>query len=101
MGIAYHNLYVADGTGLNVADRVFLGTVTAIYAAGGGAGAASTIAVTWTEAVPVPYTAVMSPVEDCTYFISAKTNLGFTLNVLPRLAANTLAGGTVKLLIVS
>lgn len=100
MGIAYHTLYATDGTGLNVADRVYFGTVTATYASA-SAGVASTIAVAWSEPIPTPYCAIMSPVEDCTYFISVKTTLGFTLNVLPRLAANALAGGTVEILIIS
>jgi hypothetical protein len=101
MGLAYHDLYSVDGQLLNTFDRAYFGTVTVTYAAGGGAGSAVTATVSWTEPVPTPYCAIMSPVEDCTYFISAKTTLGFTLNVLPRLAANTLAGGTVEILIVS
>lgn len=100
MGISYHSLYAADGTTLNVADRAYFGTLTATYPAA-AVGVVSTLAVTWTEPVPMPYTAVMSPVEDSTYFITAKTTLGFTLNVAPRTALLTLAGGTVEILLVS
>lgn len=100
MGIAYHTSYSPDGTILNLFDRVVIGNVTAVYPAA-TAGATSTIAVTWGEPIPTPYMAIMSPIEDCTYFVSARTTVGFTLNVLPRLAANTLAGGSVEILIVS
>lgn len=100
MGIAYHTSYAVDGCGLNAANRVYLGSVTATYAAA-APGVASTVAVTWTEPVPISYTALMSPTEDCTYFISAKTTVSLTLNVLPRLAANSLVGGTVEILIIS
>lgn len=101
MGISYHSIYAPDGAGLNLSDRVVAGTVTAVYTLGASAGAASTIAVTWAEPIPTPYAVVMSPVEDSTYFISAKTTVGFTLNVAPRLAASTLAGGSVELIILS
>lgn len=100
MGIAYHTLYAADGTTANVADRWYFGTVTATYASA-GAGLTSTVVVTWTEPIPGPYCAVMSPVEDCTWYMTSKTSTGFTLNVWPRLLANALAGGTVEILIVS
>lgn len=101
MGIAYHSIYSPDGAGLNLFDRAVVGTLTAVYTVGASAGAASTIAVAWTEPVPTPYAVVMSPVEDSTYFITAKTTVGFTLNVAPRLAASTLAGGSVELIILS
>ncbi len=100
MGIAYHNIYAVDGAGLNDAFRIYHGTVTAVYPSA-GAGIASTVVVTWTEPIPLPYTAVLSPIEDCTYFFNARTALGCTLNVLPRLAANALAGGSVEIMISS
>lgn len=100
MGIAYHTIYTPDGAGTNLFDRVVVGSVTAVYPAA-TAGATSTIAVTWGEPIPTPYAALISPIEDCTYFVSARTTVGCVLNVLPRLAANTLAGGSVELFILS
>jgi hypothetical protein len=98
MGIAYHTIHAPDGAGLNLFDRVTIGTVTAVYPSA-TAGATSTLAVTWNEPVALTYTAIMSPIEDCTYFITNKTTVGFTLNVNPRLAANTLGGGSVEILL--
>lgn len=100
MGIAYHTLYAPDGVGLNLFDRAIVGTVTAIYPSV-GAGSLSSVAVSWTEPVITPYALVMSPIEDCTYYFTNKTALGCTLNVLPRLAANTLSGGSVEIIMQS
>lgn len=100
MGISYHNVYTPDGVGTNLFDRIVLGTVTAVYPAA-ATSASSTIAVTWGEPIPTPYAVLMSPVEDCTYFVSSKTTVGFVLNVNARIAANTLAGGSVECLILS
>lgn len=108
MGIAYHTTYSPDGAGMNLFDRVVLGTVTAVYPSGVSAGAASTLAVTWTEPVPTAYTALMSPIENSSYFITSKTTTGFTLNVVPTptvagtvVSVGTLAGGSVEILLIS
>lgn len=101
MGIAFHTMYSPDGAGLNLFDRAVVGTLTAVYPVGVSAGATSTIAVTWTEPVVTPYAVVMSPIEDSTCFFTSKTTVGFTLNVAPRLATATLAGGSVELIILS
>lgn len=101
MGISYHSLYTPDGAGVNLFDRLVAGTVTATYPSGASAGVASTVAVTWGEPVPTPYTVLVSPVEDSTYFITSKTATSCILNVAPRLAASTLAGGTVEVLLFS
>lgn len=101
MGIAYHTIYAPDGAGLNLFDRVVAGTVTAVYPAGTSTGATSVIAVVWNEPVITPYTVLMSPVEDCTYFVTAKTTVGCTLNLNPRLATGTLTGASVECFILS
>jgi hypothetical protein len=98
MGLSFHSLYTPDGLAVARSDAPWGGIATATYAAA-GAGVASTVAVSWTEPMPTPYCAIVSPVEDCTWFLSNRTALGFTLNVSPRLAANSLAGGTVKILV--
>jgi hypothetical protein len=100
MGIAYHNVYAPDGAALNLFDRVTLGTVTVTYPAA-TAGASSTIVATWNEPIVTGYTALISPIEDCTYFISARTTTSCLLTVNARLATNTLSGGAVELLLIS
>lgn len=101
MGIAYHNLYAADGTTLNVADRAYFGTVSVTYAAAVAGAATVPVVVTWQEPIPMPYFVALSPIEDCTWFITAKTTLGCTLNVQSRLLTTTLLGGTTEMLIIS
>lgn len=101
MGIAYHTMYAPDGTTPNLFDRLIVGNLTAVYPAGVSTGAASTVAVTWGEPVVTPYTVLMSPVEDCTYFVTSKTTVGFTLNVNSRLATGTLTGASVEIFILS
>lgn len=101
MGIAYHSFYSPDGLGLNLFDRAVVGTITAVYPSGATSGGASTLAVTWSEPVPTPYTVLMSPIEDSTYFVTSKTTVGFTLNVNPRLAISQVTGGSVELFILS
>lgn len=71
------------------------------YAAGGGAGLARTIAVTDIKGLPADYSVRVELPEDATYYITAKTQAGFTINILPRLAANTLAGGSADVLIMA
>ena len=100
MGIAYHTIHAPDGAGLNLFDRVTIGTITAVYPSA-ATSVTSTLAVTWSEPVATPYTVILSPIEDCTYFITNKTTVGFTLNVSPRLAANALAGGSVEILLLA
>jgi len=101
MGIPFHEMYAVDGLNFAIADRIYAGTIAVVYAAGGGAGQAVTAAVTWTEPVPTPYAVYFDLPEDATAFASSRTALGFTYNIRPRLAANTLAGGTFSALVVA
>ncbi|WP_293857254.1 hypothetical protein [uncultured Alsobacter sp.] len=63
-------------------------------AIGGGAGQSVATAVAFDEPLPAAYTVHVTPGQDCTWWISARTTTGFTVNLAPRLAANTLAAGT-------
>lgn len=75
---------------------LLLGVVTPV---GSGAGAAISVAVTGN--FPPAYKVEVAPTQDCTWWITAKTAAGFTLNLAPRLAASTLAAGTVDLSILA
>lgn len=61
--------------------------------AGGGAGAAVTVAVAFTG-LPAAYGVLVAPNQDATAFVSSKTATGFNVTLTPRLAASTLASGT-------
>jgi hypothetical protein len=95
MGIAYHTLYAADGLGLNVADRAYVGTVSVTYAATSGT-AAATAAVTWTEPVPTPYCAVPCMKEQANFWFTSMVSTGFTFNIA---GLASLSGATIEVAI--
>jgi hypothetical protein len=49
--------------------------------------------------LPATYSVIPSLDQDCTVYITNRTQTGFRVNVAPRLAASTLAAGTLDLLI--
>lgn len=69
-------------------------------AAGGSAGASVTVALTGLE-LPASYAVFVSPGQDATWWISSRTQAGFTVNLSPRLAANTLAAGSIDILVLA
>lgn len=90
-----HSIATLTGTSLAQEDRLISGHFTLSHAAGGSAGAAVT--ATFTGALPAAYNVQGTPSQDATVWISAKTQAGFTVNIAPRLAASTLAAGTVDI----
>ena|ERR1017187_7511 len=65
-------------------------------AAGGSAGAAVSTAVTFTTPLPTAnYLVTATPNQDGVCYVTSKLTTGFTLVINPRLAANTLAAGTI------
>ncbi|RKR46303.1 hypothetical protein [Paraburkholderia sp. BL17N1] len=102
MGLPVHTVEVLNGsTPLARPDRLALALIEGLAnVAGGSAGAAVTVAVTGLD-LPAKYTVVVSPNQDATWYVSAKTNTGFTVNLNPRLAANTLAAGTIDIAILA
>lgn len=69
-------------------------------AAGGSAGASVAVAVSGLQ-LPPKYSVFVTPSQDATFWISNRTQTGFTVNLSPRLAANTLAAGTIDLLVIA
>jgi hypothetical protein len=95
-----HTVGVIAGADPGWSDHARLGAIFAqAYGAGGGAGQAVTAAVTGLK-LPPNYAVLPSPGADVTVYVTNKTASGFTLNILPRLAANTVAAGSVDLVIV-
>lgn len=97
MPFSLHTLEVPDGAfGFNQKSRALIGAGLAVAnAAGGGAGASVTVAVTGLKNLPPNFGVLVNPGQDATWWITNKTSTGFTINLSPRLAANTLASGTV------
>lgn len=97
MPFPLHTLEVPDGAfGFGQKGRALIGAGLGVAnAAGGAAGSAVTVVVSGLKNLPPAYGVIVQPGQDATWFISGKTSTGFTINLLPRLAANTLASGTV------
>lgn len=102
MSKAIHTVSLpAQSDPLSQEDRVVLLVKKALAnAAGSGAGAAVTIAVTGLQ-LPASYVVQAMPSQDATIWISGRSQTGFTINLAPRLAANTLASGTVDVLVLA
>lgn len=100
MSFPVHTVQVKKGSDLNRVDQldVYLKKQIA-NAAGSGAGAAVTLAVA--VSLPAKYAVFVSPSQDATWWITNRTQAGFTINLAPRLAANTLAVGTLDLMVVA
>jgi hypothetical protein len=97
MGIAYHTAYSPDGLAMQLFDRIVVGTVQAVYAAGTTTGVATAVAVTWSEPIATPYIAIASPVEASSVHFTSRTALGMTVNITPVVLTTTLAGGTIQI----
>ena len=95
MSLDLHTVSVLKGTQLSQQDRLLIGQLLGVAnAAGSGAGAAVAVPVAWPDQLPANYFVDICPNADVTWYITAKTSSGFTVNLNPRLAANTIAAGT-------
>ncbi|MDR9052074.1 hypothetical protein [Burkholderia multivorans] len=97
MGLPLHTVDVAPGGfGFANKDRIIAASAFGVAnAAGGSAGAAVTVPVTGLSGLPANYGVMVNPGQDATWYVSAKTATGFTITLTPRLAANTLAAGSI------
>ncbi|MBN3757213.1 hypothetical protein G3N95_30025 [Paraburkholderia sp. Tr-20389] len=84
------------GYGFNQKGRAMIASGLGVAnAAGGGAGTAVTVVVSGLKGLPSNFGVLVNPGQDATWFVASKTSTGFTITLTPRLAANTLASGTV------
>lgn len=97
MTFPLHTLEVPDGAfGFNQKGRALIGAGLGVAnVIGGGAGQAVTVVVTGLKNLPTAFGVLVNPGQDATWWVDTKTATGFTIHLLPRLAANTLAAGTV------
>jgi hypothetical protein len=103
MSVDVHTIEVQDGSNtLSTQDRVKVYAAQVANSAGGGAGQVVTVAVTFSQPMPsAGYSTFFDAGQDAVCFATSKTVNGFTLNINPRLAANTVAAGNVNLLVVA
>jgi len=97
-----HTISVSDASDpLAQADRLLVVLKKAVAnVAGGSAGASVTVAVTGLR-LPAKFTVFVTPDQDATHWISGRSAAGFTVNLSPRLAASTLAAGTLDILVLA
>ena len=103
MGIPLHVVDMIGSTPSGQNDRL-TAVVQANIAngAGGGAGVVVSVPVTFAEKMPTAnYVAFVEANQDATTWASAKTTAGFTANIQPRLASQTLAAGSFDILIIA
>lgn len=99
MGLDIHTVdVIPGGTPPYQPDRILFAMFpNMITPVGASAGAAVSINVAMK--LPATYIVEATPNQDATVFVTNKTPAGFTVTLNPRLAANTLAAGTVDLTI--
>lgn len=102
MSFDVHTLSLLNGSpsGLAQSDRLLLWQSYGIAnAAGGSAGASVAVAVA-VAGDPLPssgeYFVEVELDQDATYYITGKSASGFTVNLQPRLASETLAAGAIN-----
>lgn len=97
MSFDLHTIEVPDGAmGFSQKNRALLGCgIGVANVIGGGAGQAVTVVVTGLKNLPANFGVLVNPGQDATWSVGSKTSTGFTITLNPRLAANTLAAGTV------
>lgn len=93
------NIGILPGSLSDDPSQHIFGRFRIAHAIGAGAGLAVATPVTAIKELPPNYTVLVVPNQDATVWITAKTQAGFTINQAPRLAADTLAAGTVDVLI--
>ena len=106
MSVDLHTVTVVPGMAPALNDRFRVGVLKDVPTViGSGAGAAVTLTVNATLIpglkLPPKYSVFATANQDAVINVTGKTAAGFTVTLLPRLAANTLAVGTVDLLVVA
>lgn len=103
MAIAKHRASVLDSpTAAQFTDKLlFAQQLSVANVIGGGAGQNVATVVTFPEALPAGYQVLVGTNQDCVAYVTARTTFGFTVNLTPRLAANTLAAGTFDVLVIA
>lgn len=104
MPLNMHTVEVADGSNQQNQDRLVVALKTGIAnAAGGGAGAAVTTAVTLSQELPANYGVyvTVNNTVSASVAITGKTSTGFNVVLTPNPATATLAVGTFDVLVVA
>ena len=103
MSVNINRVGIVGGSTFAFPDRPMLGyQFNVANAAGSGAGAAVTTAITFTGELPgTNYMVLVAPNQDATAYVSGKTATGFNVVLTPRLAASTLASGHFDVLVLA
>jgi hypothetical protein len=95
MAIVKHLISMLDGSSGDFSDRVIAGLQLGVpNAAGSGEGATVSTVVTFPEPLPPSFTVLVQCNQDAVAYVTSKTTFGFTVNIAPRLATETIAAGS-------
>jgi hypothetical protein len=93
-----HTISVMTAGSLAQEDRVLYASMPQqAHLIGGGAGQAVNLDITMN--LPASYTVQCTPDQDAVCYVTNRTQAGFRVVILPRLAANTLAVGKIDILV--
>ena len=99
MPIPIHAIEFADGGAPSLSDKAVAAVLVGVAnAAGGGAGAAVTTAVSFGSQLPPNYTVHVTPSQPAMVSVTGKTSTGFNV-VLTPLATVTLSAGTFDVIV--
>ncbi len=103
MSIAVHTIDLVPNSQLTQSDRIILGLQAGVAnVAGSVAGAAVITAVSFASAsLPTNYVVLVTPGQDATAYVSAKTSTGFNVTLVPRQATATLSASTFDVLVLA
>ena len=101
MALDIHTIELVANSQVAMGDRVLLGLQANLAnPAGASAGASVTVAVTFgAAALPGAYAVLVTPAQDATAFVRAKTSSGFNVTLNPRLATATLGASTFDVVV--
>lgn len=89
-----HTIEVPDGAFPSREDRTLIGVLAnQANPVGSAAGAIVTVAVAIDD-LPDNYAVSVNPGQDCRWYVDAKTNGGFNVNLVPVTGTDTIAAGT-------
>jgi hypothetical protein len=100
MGLDLHTVEMNDGSSPTAQpDRLKCLLQFAVTTAAGAAAGDSVTTTISGVTLPAAYIVLVEVDQDATWYAASKTQTGFEVVTSPRLAANTLAGGTINIIV--
>ena len=102
MALEQHTIAIPTGATPALTDRTIIGSLPGVAnPAGSAAGASVAVAVAFGNELPADYGVYVNPGQAAGWWISGKSNTGFTVNLIPIVSTAILAAGTFDVLVVA